>query len=168
MVRAGFPVFAELVIFLEEKEMAIVNFPNRRDAVFISRFTPWYHGNHIKGRVSGEIILEYLKQNDLFNDCAGVRELGQIEQEGIYFFRERFQGNVVFGLRDIIEDAEKDCWAPCLLEFGGIVVRRFFLLKAPWFENYVALRIATNTRPRIIARGEYAEDNLLFFTGKVS
>lgn len=167
-MQTGFPVFAERVIFLEEKEMAIVNFPKRRDAVFISRFTPWYHGNYIKGRVSGEIILEYLKQNDLFSGCAGVRELGLIEQEGIYFFRERFQGNVVFGLRDITEDAAGDCWAPCLLEFGGSVVRRFFLLKAHWFENYVVLRIATNTRTRTISRGEYADDNLLFFTGKVS
>lgn len=105
----------------------------------------WFHGDYISGKVTGQIIFDYFKFNELFEDCVGFPELEGIQKKGLSFFREHFKGKAVFGWRAIL-DTPRDRRVPYLIEYLGEVVLCLYWVGALWHENFIALRFVAGER----------------------
>lgn len=122
----------------------------------------WFHGDYIKGKVTGQIIFDYLNVNGLFADCLGFPELEGIQKRGISFFREHFEGKAVFGWRAVLKLPNGDYRVPYLIEYLGEVVLCLYWVGAFWKENFVALCFTEKCRTRDTC------DTHIILTGKFS
>jgi hypothetical protein len=148
---SAYPEYASKVLYPQNMEVRGLN---------PTKLQHWFHIDYIKGRASGDMVLGYLTLNGLFEDCIGLHELEGIQQKDVYFFRAYFGGEVVFGWRSLMVIG-KDYWVPGLIEFGGEVMLRLFLLKIIWLDNFTALRLTEKAHIRLPAFGKHNTTNIL-------
>jgi hypothetical protein len=155
---SGYPEFAEFGIFPKEKEGTTTGFnPDLMEQ--------WFHGEYIKGRASGEMILAYLKYNYLLEDCIGLPELGGIYQKGAIFFSKHFEGKAVFAWQSILS-MPRGRYVPYLIQFGGPVVLCLHWMGGLCKENFVALKHTEGSRIYAKPTQEFSLNNVIAFKAK--
>jgi len=157
---SGYPEFADFYITPEEKEGNITAFD-------MKKVLHWYHGDYIKGRVNGEMLLMYLRYNYLLEDSIGLPELGGIYKKGSIFFEKNFGDNAVFAWRSILS-LPRGRYIPYLIKFGGPVVLCLYWLGALWHPNFITLFHTKDSRITSISHEEEVplSSNIFTFTGK--
>jgi hypothetical protein len=155
---SAYPEFAELGIFPKEKEGTIMGFnPDMMEQ--------WFHGDYIKGRASGEMILEYLRYNYLLEDCIGLPELGGIYQKGPIFFSKYFEGKAIFAWQSVLK-MPRGRYVPYLIQFGGPVVFCLHWMGGLCKENFIALRHTESSRIYAKPTQEFFPDNVIALRAK--
>lgn len=109
----------------------------------VSKLEQWLHPDQVNGRVGGKVIYEHLKQNNMLEGCLGLLDLEAIQKKGITFFRQYFQGKVVFGWKSVVLFRRGDRPVPFLVESDVGVVLSWYWLDAGWNASYPALRFAS-------------------------
>jgi len=156
-----YPEFAYLGAFPKTEEGEVKGFE-------INRMELWSHEDCIKGRASGEMVLEYLRYNYLLEDCIGLQELGGIYRKGPLFFEEHFGDKAVFAWQAVFK-MPRDWRIPYLIIFGGSVVFCLHWIGALCKENFVALRHTESSRLYTTPREEIQiNDNIVAFKKVVS
>ena len=109
----------------------------------VSKLEQWLHPDQVNGQVGGKVIYEHLKQNNMLEGCLGLLDLEAIQKKGITFFRQYFQGKVVFGWKSVVLFRRGDRPVPFLVESDVGVVLSWYWLDAGWDASYPALRFAS-------------------------
>ena len=81
---------------------------------------------------TGNWIYQQLKRADLIDRCLGLRELREIKQHGIPYYRRRFGSQTVFGWKSVVRDRLGFLYVPYLFEFGDGVDVHWYLLEFAW------------------------------------
>jgi len=135
---SAYPEYAKLNVFPKREEPSVTGFD-------INEMEPWFHGNAIKEYANGEIILEYLRDHILFDDCIGLPELGGIYAKGDAFFREHFGDKAVFAWQAVLK-IPRGRYVPYLIDFAGHVILCLHWMGGICKENFIALRHTENSR----------------------
>lgn len=110
----------------------------------ISSVVPWLHdGQKNGGWMTGNNIHDYLKRTDALVTCLGLRDLEEIQKKGTDFFREHFQGKVVFAWKGVVRRRDGRLHVPALCVGGGGGVLAWCWLDDAWHGGYPALRFAS-------------------------
>lgn len=135
-IRPAYPSWMESVLYPELENTG----PSEFD---VSKLDLWLHAKQKAGVVTGNVIHDYLKSNNMLEGCLGLRDLEEIQKKGIAFFREHFKGKAVFGWKSIVRGAGGSLSAPYLVEDGGGVALRWSWLDGGWGSSRPALRSAS-------------------------
>lgn len=135
-IRPTYPGWMKSVLYPEMENTG----PSEFD---VSKLNQWLHDNQKMGTMTGNVIHEYLKSNNMLKGCLGLRDLEEIQKKGIAFFREHFKGKAVFGWKSVVRRADGYQYAPCLVGSGGRVVLDWYWLDYGWDSSYPALRFAS-------------------------
>ena len=99
--------------------------PSEFDA---AKLEQWLHDGQKDGKwVKGQVIYEFLKNNNMLESCLGLADLLAIQARGITFFRQHFADKAVFGWKWVVQDRCGSLNVPYLYEFGGKVVLDWIL-----------------------------------------
>jgi len=110
----------------------------------ISRVEQWLHeGQKGDKWVKGQVIYEYLKDNQMLESCLALEDLLAIQAKGINFFRQHFKGKAIFGWKSVVRHRGGYLRVPYLCEGGGGVVLSWRWLGYDWCDNNPALRLAS-------------------------
>ncbi len=131
-----YPSWMESVLYPELENTG----PSEFDVGNLDR---WLHDSQKTGVVTGNVVHEHLKSNNMLEGCLGLRDLEEIQKKGIVFFRERFKGKAVFGWKSIVRGAGANLCAPYLVERDGEVVLSWSWLAHFWSSSNLALRFAS-------------------------
>jgi len=109
----------------------------------VGQLEQWLHdGQKNGGWVKGQVIYDHLEATDTLKDCASLRDLEEIQKKGVSFFREHFQGKVVYGWKSVVRRAGGYLFVPFLCEDGGEVMQCWYWLGDDWLGSYPALCFA--------------------------
>ncbi len=109
----------------------------------VSKFELWLHPDQVKGVAKGDVIFEYLKQNQMLESCLNLRDLEEIQKQGSDFFRRYFQSKAVFAWKSVARDRLGNLDVPYLFGSGGLVVVDWHWLGSGWGAGDPALRFAS-------------------------
>lgn len=135
-IRPLYPEWVKEVIYLELE----VAGPESYD---VGTLTQWLHDNQKTGVVTGNVIHEHLKNNNMLESCVGLRDLEEIQKKGINFFRRYFQGKAVFGWKSVVRDSGGSLSVPYLIEVGSEVLLGWSWIGNDWSSDDPALRFAS-------------------------
>ena len=137
--RAIRPIYPDWV-----KEVLHPELENSGPAEYdVGQLEQWLHdGQKNGGWVKGQVIYDHLKATDTLKDCASLRDLEEIQKKGVSFFREHFQGKVVYGWKSVVRRAGGYLFVPFLCEDGGEVMQCWYWLGDDWLGSYPALCFA--------------------------
>ncbi|HEY4493541.1 MAG TPA: hypothetical protein VJB98_02890 [Candidatus Paceibacterota bacterium] len=102
----------------------------------------WLHPDQQRGTIKGKKLYEHLKKHEMLGSCFGLTDLLAIQQKGIAFFREHFQGKAVFAWKSVVRSSVVGLYVPFLYDLGGEVVLRWHWLDDAWDSSRPALRFA--------------------------
>ncbi|PIR40163.1 MAG: hypothetical protein COV33_01205 [Candidatus Zambryskibacteria bacterium CG10_big_fil_rev_8_21_14_0_10_34_34] len=110
----------------------------------ISQVEQWLHDGQKRDKwVKGQVIYEYLKDNQMLNSCLSLADLLAIQAKGINFFRQHHKGKAIFGWKSVVRRRDGHLYVPCLCEDGGEVVLDWYWLGGDWYDSDPALRLAS-------------------------
>ncbi|MEK7143306.1 MAG: hypothetical protein AAB756_00585 [Patescibacteria group bacterium] len=139
-IRPVYPDWADQKWINSAEFMALeATGPAKFDA---SKLEQWLHDDQKDGRVTGDIIYEHHKKNDMLKDDLGLHDLEEIKKKGVAFFRVHFQGKAVFGWKSVVLGRDGRLSVPCLVADGGEVVLFWRWLGDDWRSGFPALRFA--------------------------
>ena len=88
----------------------------------IANVHQWLHPEQEAGKdVAGHIIYKHLEQHNMLSQCFGLIELEAIQKKGVSFFREHFDGKMVFGWKSAGHFVVLDNACPYLIVAFGKV-----------------------------------------------
>ena len=106
----------------------------------------WLHDKQKNGTIEGYLILAYLRDNKMLEDCLSLLDLEAIQRKGILFFREHFSGKSVYGWKSVVIHHNGQLSAPYLIETNNWVVIVWNHLGDSFRSHSPALRF-TGTMP---------------------
>lgn len=80
----------------------------------------WLHPEQRRGNsalLTGKIVYEYLRDNDMLKTCLGLAEGLAIQAREAKVFERLYQGKPIFLLQSVAED-RGGLWAACLIACG--------------------------------------------------
>ncbi len=138
-VRPQYPDWVDKVMHPELENTG----PKRFDLGRV-RDNLWLHdGQKNGGRVTGQVIYDYLKSTDTLKTCLGLRDGEEIRKKGIKTFRKYFGGKAVFLWKSIVRNRSGSLSVPYLFEYVGQVVVYWNWLDFGWFDTNPAARFAS-------------------------
>ena len=81
---------------------------------------------------TGQWFYRQLKKAGLIERCLGLRDLVEIRNHGVRYYRQHFGSWTVFGWRSVVRDGLGFLYVPYLFEFGDGVEVHWFLLEFAW------------------------------------
>lgn len=113
-VRPSYPNWVATVMHPELENVG----PGEYD---ITKAEKWLH--HGQGKwIEGNKIYAYLKETGDFKNHYTLRDLEEIQERGIAFFRKYFAGKAVFAWGSVVRDRHGGLSVPYLYEIDGGVV----------------------------------------------
>lgn len=128
IIRPSYPAWAKNAIYRELEATG----PESYD---IETLTQWLHDDQKIGVVVGHQILEHLSSNNMLNKCLGLRDLEEIQNKGIAFFKKYFQNKAVFGWKSVVQSWGGNLYVPFLLGTESKVTLHWGWLGDAWFSS---------------------------------
>lgn len=82
----------------------------------VAKLERWVHPDQAYRTVNGTVCYDYLMGHDLLKDCLSLRDLEEIKEKGIVFFRKYFEGKAVIGWKSVMRASTGTFFAPSLFE----------------------------------------------------
>lgn len=118
-------------------------FENTGPAEFdLSEVEQWLYPKQKKSVVNGNVIYQYLKDNNMLKTCLGLRDGEEIRKKGIDLFRKFFQGKVVYLWKSVVRRRVGLLRVPFLHGGVSLVVLDWCWLGSDWDSDEPALRLA--------------------------
>jgi hypothetical protein len=135
-IRPSYPDWMKEVMHPELECMG----PSEYD---LSKVQQWLHDGQGDSKwIKGKVIYDHLKGNDILKICLTLRDLEEIHEKGITFFRKHFKGKAVFAWASLVRDRGGGLFVPYLYVGGGKVVLGWHCLDYGFLSNNPALRFA--------------------------
>lgn len=95
----------------------------------------YLHPKQINGYIQGHELYQYLKDENLLEDCLTLEDLKDIQKLGLEEFNKYFKDKYVFAWKSVVGGS-----VPCLVGGGGRVVLSWYWLDDDWGADSPALR----------------------------
>lgn len=92
------------------------------------------------GKVKGEVIFDYLSENNLFSSFFSLHDLEAIREKGLTFFQKYFNGKRIFAWKSVGKDEGGLLLVPGMYERDGVLIYECRYISEMWHENNVAPR----------------------------
>jgi hypothetical protein len=148
---SAYPDFIERRIFPKPEVGLVKGFE-------ISKMEQWSHENCMTGKVSTEMIFNYLQFNGLLDDCIGYPELGGIYEKGPEHFEKHFPGKAVFAWQATVDLPRGRC-VPYLTIAYGILAVCYKWMIALCEPGFVSLRHTEHSRIYSVLDEQNSVDN---------
>ena len=107
----------------------------KKQKINLAELEMWLHPKQKAVWVAGNEIYQYLKDNNLLEDCLTLEDLKEIKKLGLDEFNKYFKGKWVYAWKSV-----QDGDVPYLVECGDEVVLRGYWLGYGWNASGPALR----------------------------
>lgn len=135
-IRPIYPDWVQMVMHPE--------FENTGPAEFdLAEVEQWLHNKQKQGVVEGNVIYQFLKDNDMLKTCLGLRDGEEIQKKGIDLFRRFFKGKAVYLWKSVVQGRGGRLYVPCLRGGGSEVLVDWRWLDDVWYSLAPALRLAS-------------------------
>ncbi|MBU0612431.1 hypothetical protein KKB10_00285 [Patescibacteria group bacterium] len=102
----------------------------------------WLHDNQKKGIVTGQVIYNHLKKNNMLGSCGNLQDALAIQKLGVASFQKAFGNIVVYFWKSVVQRRNGSLDVPCLCVRGGGVVLYWNWLDDVWHGGEPAVRFA--------------------------
>ncbi|OGI27472.1 MAG: hypothetical protein A2359_05050 [Candidatus Moranbacteria bacterium RIFOXYB1_FULL_43_19] len=134
-IRPAYPDWVQMVMHPELEDTGPAEFD-------LAEVEQWLHNKQKRGVVEGNVIYQFLKDNDMLKTCLGLRDGEEIQKKGIDLFRRFFKGKAVYLWKSVVRDRDGFLGIPYLGGGGsGVIVSRSWLDR-DWYSSESALRFA--------------------------
>lgn len=136
-VRPSYPAWVKEVLHPKLENTGPTEFDT-------GKLEKWLHDDQRNGVATGQGVYNYLKTSGALKDCAGLRDLEEIQKKGLAFLRRHFGRKVVYGWKSVVRSSVDDLLrVPCLDVYGYEVVVEWSWLGHDW-NCWPALRFPSN------------------------
>lgn len=105
----------------------------------------WFHNKQEIGFVTGTLIYDHLKKDNILTDCLSLADLLALQTKGTTLFRRLYPGKAVFGWKSVAQEYTNALCVPYLYVCVGIAMLSWRWLVSPWAHLDPALRFRKST-----------------------
>jgi len=102
----------------------------------------WLHHNQREYVVTGQLIYDYLRKNNMLEFCGNLQDAQAIQKLGVASFQKAFDDKIVYFWKSVVQHRDGNLCIPFLYVDGGRVVLGWDWVSDLWFDSMPAVRFA--------------------------